>query len=771
MKRAIYTALLLTLAAWAFAQEPTPQNPPAPAGAPKEPGGVEGPASAPAAVDPLFSNRLGTALQAFDVDTESSKFEEYRTVPEGVAGPDLRLFNESDAVRLLVTGTRIAHDDRRFDVNLEHAWIGAEAFYDEIPHRLGSNTGSILNRTAKESWEINDLVQQSLQSAIEARRAQSPASVNFAFLNTLVQPLLAAPYIYDLGFDRKRGGLTLQFFPAASLDTRVSYFREKRFGTRPAGTSFGFGNVVETGEPIDYVTEEAGIRMELPLARGLVRGGLVVNQFTNQLLAYNFDNPFRFTDSTDPNAYQAPGSASINGPRFGRMSLGPDSSQLVATIGGVYKLPARSRLTADVVFGHLTSNDRLIPFTTNTAIVTPDGHPATDPAALPTGGFDGEINSLSATLSFNSRPIANLGLNVRLRHYDLSNESERVRFEGGYVRFDSVWEDIPRITVPYGWTNTRLDLFATYDLGVTTLEAGFRHDSMERTFRETEETRESTFRLATDIRPVSWAVLRASYESGSRDLDRYDPDHGEHASFLDPGPLTNLPELRRFDQAERDTSRMAGMLQLMPIDALMLSANYIRYFDDYTGASTHGLLNWRNESLSLEADYTPAARWNVFAFFTHDEWSTFQRGRQSGATPNRDPADDWTSHHIDKGNTFGLGTSYAFIPERLSLRLNGSVQKVSGYNNLESPPGGSIVGIAVDIPSIDDTSLSSAAAELTYAMTSAWHFAVGAWMEDYEIFDMLSTGTRPYMPGAFFLVPNDGNYRGSAFYIRSTYTF
>jgi hypothetical protein len=31
----------------------------------------------------------------------------------------------------------------------------------------------------------------------------------------------------------------------------MTYFREKRDGTRPAGTSFGFGNVVETGEPIE----------------------------------------------------------------------------------------------------------------------------------------------------------------------------------------------------------------------------------------------------------------------------------------------------------------------------------------------------------------------------------------------------------------------------------------------------------------------------------------------------------------------------------------
>jgi hypothetical protein len=453
------------------------------------------------------------------------------------------------------------------------------------------------------------------------------------------------------------------------------------------------------------------------------------------------------------------------------MSLAPDSTQLMATVGGVYKLPASSRLTADLAWSRLSSDPRLIPFTSNAAIVTPGGQRANDRAALPDQEFSGEIDALSATVSLNSRPLPNLGLTARMRYYDLDNQSERVRFEDGYVRFDAGWNEVPRITVPYGWTNTRLDLYGTYDMGMASLEAGFRHDVMERTFRETEETTENIAHLAVDLRPFSWAVARTSYELGSRSFDHYDGPEAEHASFLEPGAATNLPELRRYDQAERDTSRIVSMVQVTPFDVLALSANYVYYFDDYTGSATHGLQHWRNASMTLEGDYTPSARWNVFAFFSHDEWSSFQRGRQSAATPNRDPLDDWTALHIDKANTYGLGTNWTFIPDRLSLRMSGSVQKVSGYNNLESPPGGAIVNVAMDIPSIDDTSLLSVTAELTYALTSSWHLAAGAWHEDYEIFDSLSTGTRGYMPAAFFLVPNDGNYSGKAVWVKTTYTF
>jgi len=64
----------------------------------------------------------------------------------------------------------------------------------------------------------------------------------------------------------------------------------------------------------------------------------------------------------------------------------------------------------------------------------------------------------------------------------------------GYVRFDAVWEEIPRITVPYGYTSDYLDVYATWGSGPLGLEAGWKHNKMARTFRETEDTSENVFR-------------------------------------------------------------------------------------------------------------------------------------------------------------------------------------------------------------------------------------------------------------------------------------
>ena len=39
----------------------------------------------------------------------------------------------------------------------------------------------------------------------------------------------------------------------------------------------------------------------------------------------------------------------------------------------------------------------------------------------------------------------------------------------------------PRITVPYSFTNTRVDATAGYDLKVVTIEGGLRHTAIDRT--------------------------------------------------------------------------------------------------------------------------------------------------------------------------------------------------------------------------------------------------------------------------------------------------
>ena len=380
---------------------------------------------------------------------------------------------------------------------------------------------------------------------------------------------------------------------------------------------------MESAEPIDYRTRDFGATAEWTRKSLLLRGGFHYNDFANAIPFQQFDNPFRATDSTDPNAYQSPGSSSIGGPSFGRVSLAPDNKATTGTVGFLYKFAKRSRLSADATLGQWSQNDAFMPFSTNTAITTPVN--ATDLSSLPARSLDGKIRTFSFSSLFTTRPVEHLHLTARLRRYDLRNDTPRIRFPEGYVRFDAVWEDIPRISVPYGNTTDGLLLSAAYDFGKATLEGGYRYDKWDRTFRETESTSQNTGYVKADVRATDWVLLRGSFEKGTRDFDGLDIEHSEHASFLDAGAPTNLLAVHsdtvcpggtvcnlRFDQSKQDQDRYGVFVEMSPGGKASLTFSYIRGKDRYT-ESLFGLIRADNEAISAEADYTPREGLNLFA--------------------------------------------------------------------------------------------------------------------------------------------------------------
>ncbi len=62
----------------------------------------------------------------------------------------------------------------------------------------------------------------------------------------------------------------------------VAYFHEKRSGGRTNnGTSFGFGNVIETVDPANYVTQDFGVTGSLKGSWGTAFVGFNYNDFTD----------------------------------------------------------------------------------------------------------------------------------------------------------------------------------------------------------------------------------------------------------------------------------------------------------------------------------------------------------------------------------------------------------------------------------------------------------------------------------------------------------
>jgi hypothetical protein len=637
---------------------------------------------------------LGVLQKSFD--TDSSKFLEYRDIPQGPVAPELSFLGKKGSWRYQLVGRDVTQDDQRYFGFVQNGTVRLTASYFGIPHHFGNGGKSILEPTAANDWRISDALQAAHQQAIAANPSQSGS---YAFLANLVAPTLAAsPANIDLKLQRGRTSLAFAVTPKDSdFEVGVTYFHERRSGTRAAqGTSFGFSNVIETPEPLLYITQDFGLDGAYKADWGTVRAAVRFNDFKNSFDTFTFDNPFRITDAVD-------------NPVFGRTSLPPDNKAMNESLGAALKLGDRSRLSADLVFGQWSQNhDPFMPWTTNTAVVIPGNGPAVN-APLPATALDGKIDTLALNAFFNTRLTDALGLTARYRRYDNDNKTPQIRFEDGYVRFDSSWQANPRISVPYGYTNDSLDAFANYALGDVGLEAGWKYDRMQRTFRETESTTENVFRVAADYRR-DWLALRGMAEFGNRDFDNYDAAFGEDQSFLEPGSPANQTVLRRYDQAKRDLTRLGAQAEVSPGSgkfSAFASYTHTQYSYDQSpvpcqdvelfpgqeafcpgGQQTPlGLVDDGYDSFTFEANLAAGERATVYAFYTWEDGDILQTGRQSGSTLNFATNDVFSANITTSGNSFGAGADFAIVPDKWSASLFARFQKVDGNNDVSLLPG------------------------------------------------------------------------------------
>jgi hypothetical protein len=743
----------------------------------------------------FFVGSVTIGLWQRDADSISSKFLEYRDIPNGAVAPLFRFQGKKGDYRYNFIGHDITQKDQQFMGRFEGKSWKFELGYTGIPHSFGNGGKSILEPVGETDWRLSNTLQQSHQDQVTAL---PPNLRTYPFLAAIVAPTLdAKPPAIDIALQRNRTNLAFSLLPGGkNFDIGVTYFHERRSGTRTNhGTSFGFSNAVETADPIKYVTQDFGLNATTKGNWGNAFAAFHLNDFSNRFETFSFDNPWRAVDSTDPSAYSAPGSGSVNGPQSGLLALPPSNKAWNVSGGTTLKFGPRTRLTADLQFGQWQQNETpFIPYTTNTAIVLPSGEPAAT-AALPATALDGKIDVFALNGFFTTRVTDAIRLNARYRLYQNENNTPRIRFEEGYARFDAAWEDIPRISVPYGFDSNYLDVYGTFDVGrVVGFEVGYKWNEITRQYRESENTSENTFRAATDLKFGGGTLVRGVYEFGRREYDQYDSVQAEDASFLEPGPPANLTVLRRYDQANRDRNRIGAQLQWAPDSAMFtLSAAYYLNRDTYDdtpvpcveatpadlafcpGGNQNplGLMKAEYETFNFDVDVSPSDRTTVYGFYSKEDLFNYQTGRQSAATINFNPTSDWNSTVDDKVNTIGAGFNFTLVPEKWFLELFYRYQKVDGNNAIDAGPAirPPATNPVQSIGEYDDTQINFASTQVRYKFAKDWTFGVGAFWEDYELRDTQTGQVLFYMPGSFFINANNGDYQSWVGWLNLTYAF
>ncbi len=737
----------------------------------------------------------------------SSKFTEYRAIPTGMSVSSLNLFSKTKDLDFGVFGSNVRQSDQRYTGWLNTNGIGVKFDYNEIPHNMGNNAHAIFNETAQGVWTVSSTLAQSLESAI-LKTASTGRTYNF--YNALLTPTLTDTHQFDVSGMRKTSNVELNLGEKLPFDLKLTYRHEVKDGYR--GLSGGnwratLSPVYEVAAPLNEVINDFGLRTEFKFNAGNIYASVNRNTYNNRAETLTIDNLLQWNDSS-------------TGYARSQIVMAPDNQASTGKVGFLLKTNTmHARLSGSYALQRRTQDAPFYAYTLDTLTLTTAGVKAASLAALPQKSFGGKIDTKTMNLAFSSRPIDGLAVRAQYREYDLTDKSNRFVSTGdmstGSITWDNpaVDDDDPqgRATAnDYSTKSKRFNASASYDLGPLTIEGQLRSNKLTRTSREALSGKETGWAVTGLFHANEMLNVRGTYDDGKRTAD----GTSLYGFQMDEAPFTN--------------KRTGVDIELTPTSGLDLSFGYYQRKVEYTdrpnriavtnnapsvgavpivdgfttGSGTQsGLLNAKYDSWTGEINYSPNARLELGAYYTNEkDATTNQWSTTTGLVLNN----LLKYAGLDKTNTFGANAVYQITPDKTTLTLNASSQKVNGLMDITAKETGTFYnpgrttlipagqGGAADINDWDDTKLTTLSAQFDFVLNKAWTLTTGYRYEKYEFGDAynwfnnsaaitttpattppVATQNTSLMPASliFLMKPNSGNYKANMVYGRLSYSF
>jgi len=658
---------------------------------------------------------------------KSSKFFEYRDVPNGFMFKAFELSLEKGSRYINLNATRIRQRDARYAVSAgNYGKFKVDFMWDKTPHRFSSSARTLyVNAPAPAAgpgvyqgsiyyYSLSDLIQTNLE-----------AQPTYVGAKSLLSSYLTGAHDIDLGLQRNKGTLNLSYTPSAPLSFTVDASREMRKGNRAIGSSFGLNNAVETPEPIDYTTTDVNAKVEYAKDGGMIQVGYALSLFENDHQAMIWDNIFRITDRTYSGAYSS-GDATSRG----QMALWPSNNAQRFFANGAYKILKHTKITGSFSYGTFNQDEKLLPFTINTALANPIPGSTFNALQAPRATSKAKANITSFDLSLNSRLLKSVYLNAGFRYYDFGNKMEALETPGFAVA-DQVFTIEEETIHPYSFRRTKAFADLSWNLARgTSLKVAYDYSTMDR-FHETggteeNKSHENTFKVSLDTAPADWLLLRASYLNGQR---KWSLDGTE----ILYSPVFNF---KRYYEANRNRDAVNLLLGLSLVKNLDLQLSYMLGNDRYP-TSTYGLKADDFRMASADLSYALGKNISLYGFYTRELHKGKQASRQSGAVVSTDTNDDWTATLNDNVDTVGAGSSIVLVKDKLNLDLSYSFSQVKGTSNFFSPPGGVNLINAVNFTKgLDTTKIQTGRCQFLWKFMRNLSVAFSYWYEQYDLNDI-----------------------------------
>jgi MtrB/PioB family decaheme-associated outer membrane protein len=663
------------------------------------------------------SGEVTIGAQQFDVDPDSSKFNEYRDIDDGFQLYDLwfDVLYPRKGLFLKFKGENLLRDDQsiRFGVGDYGNW-NIVIDRNEIPHNLSNKARTpyidqgdgLLTLPSTAPIPNPDLVPSAAQLL-----ANDAATADW--LSTTLHEI-------ELGTQRDKTGATISLTPTRDFKFRLFLSDERKDGSNltygPIGDRPPRTLNAQLAEPIDYKTQELKFEAEYNQLTYQALFTYLVSSFENEIDTLRWQNPY--VADLDGSGYDT-WDAAHNVASFGQRALAPDNRYQNASLALGIDLPMASRLSATLAYGMMEQDESLLPYSSSDfGSVTPFD----STSELERGKADAEIDTTLFNADYSINPLARLNLRAFVRYYELDNETPEDNW--WYVTDDTITaanalsgettELNKRVSLAYSYDQLNYGLETAYSLPFwrSKLGLGYEREDIDREYREA-DTEENKFKGSVKSRPTDWLTLQVKYLYGDREGDNYN-NTVTAQSYWDVDPaaaenpantFSNHPDMRKFDVTDRERNQVDLAATVMPMEAMDLTASYRYRKDDYdagvdpvqpilgtgvadenlyTAGDQLGLLETKTQRYALDASYAPTDRLTLSAFGSRETIESTQRSMEFNENNKLDPSarigndlggwdasfaqqSQWMAVTDDKTNTVGVGLGYELIPDKLRL--------------------------------------------------------------------------------------------------------
>lgn len=735
-------ALLLAFAALAAAQE-AGVTPPA-ASAQTVAASTQGaPTARPSPDIPATPGpKLGTidfGFRGTNVDGDSSRYYRFKDWRDGGYLSGLRFERVTADTLWHAEANNVGYRDQRYFAEFQAIGkLKVDGEWNEIPLFISDDTKTLYTVSKTGQFTIDDNIQKGIESG----------ATNIAGVINQALP-------FNARTQRDNALFNLTYSATRDIDVKFAVRNSMRDGYNLQSLNFGFSNTIESEVPLNDRTTDVKAAIEFANAKGLLSVGYNGSWYNNQINAYRFDNPLRYTDIS-------------GGPSVGQMSTWPSNDMQTVNLNGRYGLPGRTKASAAISVGNSTQNQALLPATVNTALVAP---------VLERSTAEAEARTLAMVYTLNSRPTEYLWLNARYRYYDYDTRTPSFFISSMVVADNTL--GAAKESEPLDIKRQTLDLDASYTpIQYASLNFGYTRQDDDRTFRIYEKTAEDIFRASIDSTGNQYFTVRAVIEKSKRT--------GSGDDFEMLAEIGEQTAMRHFDIANRDRTKSSVILTVTPVAALGFNATVATGHDDYS-ESYFGLRDNKNNSYSLGFDLLPRDTVTFGVNYVHEKYTAIQWSRTSNPLPSpsfNDPSRDWGIDSSDKVDTVTANLDFIKTIPKTDVRFGFDLSDGKStyvYNlgpnstiltGINYGPGNVFNPIPVVQLAPNKTRLTTGRVDAQYFVRANVALGAGYWYEQYRAEDFSLNGTtinQLNLPSAILSGYYYRPYTGQTVWLRMSY--